>query len=66
MVTSEFEPLARSCARARSYPDLPFVVLPHPFETLSPESVRALMEKKFDETVAALVTPVDQRPAPRA
>lgn len=66
MVTKEFEPLGRACARARSYPNLPFVVLPHPFETLPPETARKLADDRFEEIVRTLVTPVDQLTAPPA
>lgn len=66
MVTKEFEALGRACARGKGYPNIPFVVLPHPFETLPPDRVQSLAEERLQEIVKALTTPVEQpvaRPA---
>lgn len=56
VVTSEFHPEAKFLAKARGYPNLPMVVLPHPFETLPRETILKLADEKFGEIVEALVT----------
>jgi len=54
VVTEEFHPLAKSAAESLGFPDLPMVVVPHPFETKPIEEVRALAEEKFDEIIQKL------------
>ncbi|MFH1484438.1 MAG: hypothetical protein ABIH46_00060 [Chloroflexota bacterium] len=54
IVTSEFVPLAKFLAKARGFPDLPLVVVPHPFETLAAETVRKVADEKFDELMKHL------------
>ncbi|MBI3967148.1 MAG: hypothetical protein HY329_16055 [Chloroflexi bacterium] len=46
-------------ARSLGYDDLPMVVVPHPFETLPHEEVRAIAEAKFDEIVGCLVSGIE-------
>lgn len=60
VVTSEFVSLARFHAKARGFPDLPLVVVPHPFNTLSSDEVLRIAEEKFDELIACLVGGVDK------
>ena len=63
LLTSEFVALAQSCLKAKGYPHLPMVVLPHPFETLPREKVRQIAEEHFEEIVQKMTAPVKQ-PAP--
>ncbi len=51
LVTEEFKSLADTAARALGYPDLPMVVVPHPFELLPVEDIERLAEEKFQEIV---------------
>ena len=48
-MTEEFESLAATVARSLGYPDLPMVVVPHPFEVLAEDVVERLAEAKFQE-----------------
>jgi hypothetical protein len=52
VVTDRFVSLARASAKAAGYPDLPLLVLPHPFETLPVERLRALADETVDACVA--------------
>ena len=52
IVTEQFVSLARSLSRSMGYPDLPMVVVPHPFETLPHDRIRRIAEEKFDEIVS--------------
>lgn len=54
-MTESFVSLARMVARSQSYPDLPMVIVPHPFETLSESRARQLADEKYLELVARLV-----------
>lgn len=60
VVTQEFHGLAKAAAEALGYPDLPMVVVPHPFETKPVEEVRALAEAKFEEIIAKATASVDE------
>jgi len=62
VVTSEFESLGKACARGRGYPDTPFLILPHPFETLPPEVARRLADETFTKVVNGLTTPLKNCP----
>lgn len=57
MVTEEFLRLAQTSAEALGYPDLPMVVLPHPFETKTVEEARRIAEEKFEEIVQKATAP---------
>jgi len=46
--------LAKASASAMGYRELPLLVVPHPFETLSQERLHQLAEEKVDECVALL------------
>jgi hypothetical protein len=52
VVTEKFVSLAKASARALGYPDLPMVVVPHPFETLSAAAIREIADEKVHELVA--------------
>jgi len=54
VVTEKFVSLAKASASAMGYRDLPLLVVPHPFETLSRERLHAIAEEKADECVALL------------
>lgn len=56
-MTREFKNLAETAARSLGYPDLPMVVVPHPFELLSEAEVERLAEEKFDEILAKVTAP---------
>lgn len=55
VVTTEFVSLAKAVAKARGYPDLPMVILPHPFETKSSEEVERIAVEKADELAQKLM-----------
>jgi len=61
VVTEEFVSLAKAIATSLKYPDLPMVVVPHPFEMLPVEQVRKLADEKVQELVNQMEKP---RPAP--
>ena len=58
--------LAKAAAKSLGYPDIPLVVVPHPFETMPRDQVRKLAEQKYDEIVGKVVKatpqPVQKRP----
>jgi hypothetical protein len=56
VVTEVFANLAATAARARGYPDLPILVLPHPMETRSAEEIEALADERFAELISRLVS----------
>ena len=68
VVTEEFVSLAKAIAASLKYPDLPMVVVPHPFEMLPVEQVRRLAEEKVQELVRELEKPhpVPAQPRPLA
>lgn len=51
IVTEQFVSLAKNSAKALGYPDLPIVVVPHPFETLPRERIHQIAEEKLEEIV---------------
>ncbi len=61
VVTEKFISLAKASAKSLGYPDLPSLIVPHPFETLSPERLHEIADQKIDECVR-LVCP-SPRPA---
>ncbi len=46
--------MAKNVARTKRCPDLPMLVVPHPFETLSLEQVQHIAEERFGDIVSAL------------
>ena len=56
-MTEQFVSLAKTAASGFGYPDLPMVIVPHPFETLPKDTVEQLAEEKADAIVAQLVKP---------
>ena len=54
LVTEEFVRLAKSLLRARNRSNIPMVVLPHPFEPLPADEIKALAKQKFQEIADAL------------
>lgn len=54
VVTEQFVSLARTVARGLKHPDLPMVVVPHPFEMLPPEQVKRIAEDKIEEVVSRI------------
>ncbi len=58
VVTSVFENLARTAARAQAYPELRMLVLPHPMESRPEREVRALAAARFVELVGLIAEPV--------
>lgn len=54
LVTEEFVSLFKSASRALGYPDLPTVVVPHPFETLPKEKIKQLADEKYEEIVSKI------------
>lgn len=62
-VTSRFASLAEALMKGRGAA-CPFVVFPHTVETMSPEEVRALVDKAFPEVVSKLTEPIKMAVAP--
>lgn len=60
-MTDEFLSLAKAAAEAMGYPNLPMVVVPHPFETRPVKEVRAIAEAKFEEIIAKATARVAER-----
>ncbi len=58
VVTSVFENLARTAARAQGYPDLRLLVLPHPMESRPEADVRRLAREHARAIVALLAEAV--------
>ena len=54
MVTSQFVSLAKVASKSRGYPDLPEVVVPHPFESLPEADVLRIADEKLEEIVQNL------------
>ena len=54
VVTSVFENLARTAARAHGYPTMRMLVLPHPMESRAEAEVRTIARDRFDELAALL------------
>lgn len=54
IVGTNFVSLAKAYAASLGYPDLPMVIVPHPFETLSRDEVRAIAERSFAAIVGAV------------
>jgi hypothetical protein len=55
-VTTQFESLARSISAFEGYPDLPLVVVPHPFTTLSKPEVEELADEFAEEILSRLAS----------
>ena len=51
VVTSVFENLARTAARAQGFPDLQVFVLPHPMEARPEAEVREIARRRFAELI---------------
>lgn len=58
-----FVSLARSFATSQGYPDLPMVVVPHPFETRSREEICALADELFPQILAQIEETAKPTPA---
>lgn len=56
VLTEVFQNLAATAARARGYPNLRTLVLPHPVEGLPREKILRLAGARLDEIVALLGT----------
>ena len=54
VVTEEFVDMANSVGRSLKYPQLPILVVPHPFETLPQERIREIADEKFEDIVTML------------
>lgn len=59
VVTSEFVSLATSLAKFYGYPELPMVIVPHPFNNLPEAEILRLADKHAHEIVASLVRHAD-------
>jgi hypothetical protein len=57
VATDEFEGLCRSLAKFHGYPDLPLLIVPHPFHTLQEDVVLSNAEEKVDELYGMVVQP---------
>jgi hypothetical protein len=55
VVTEKFVSLAKASAKSYGYPDLPLLIVPHPFETLDRAVLERIAEEKVEECIA-LVT----------
>jgi len=54
VVTSVFENLAQTAARAHGHPTMRTLVLPHPMEGRPEDDVRAIARAHFDALVALI------------
>jgi hypothetical protein len=54
VLTSVFENLGRTAARARGFPDMRMLLLPHPMEGRPEAEIRAIARARFDELIALL------------
>ena len=52
--STEFERSGRTLSKSMGIPDLPFVIVPHPFTTLLPQEVEQLAKDRFNELVQAI------------
>jgi len=52
VVTEKFVSLARASAKSYGMPDLPLLIVPHPFETLSREQLEQIADDRLAECVA--------------
>lgn len=57
VVTEKFVSLAKASAKSLGYPDLPLLIVPHPFETLSTERLQQIAAEKVAECIALVVDP---------
>ncbi len=57
VVTDKFVSLARASAKALGYPDLPLLIVPHPFETLSTERLHEIAREKVLECISLVSRP---------
>ena len=55
VVTSVFENLAHTAARAHGYPRMRTLVLPHPMESRPEADVRAIARARFRDLMALLI-----------
>lgn len=53
--TEPFTPTAKSMARIQGIPDYPFVTLPHPMGSLTPEQVKERAALAVDQVIAILL-----------
>ena len=53
-MTEVFSNLAATAARARGYPSLRTLVLPHPMESRGEEEIRAIVRARLPELVGLL------------
>ena len=58
VVTTVFENLARTAARAQGYPALRLLVLPHPMESRPEAEVRGIARARIAELVGKLTRDV--------
>ncbi len=54
IVTQVFESLFKSTIRAKGYPHLPFIVMPHPFDHLPEADIRGHGKQRLRDLVRAL------------
>jgi hypothetical protein len=54
VVTEVFANLAGTAARARGYPDLRTLVLPHPMESRPEAEIRAIARARFRELIGLI------------
>jgi len=58
LITPDLVGLARRTAEGRGWPDLRIVTLPQFLDDLTDDEVRILAEEKYEEIMAALLTPI--------
>lgn len=63
MSTQFFAPLADATAKGKGMPDLPQVIVPHPYDTLPEERIIELAQQCIDEVVHKLAPGI--MPAPK-
>jgi hypothetical protein len=57
LITDQFIPGAKAITSLNGYPDYPFVVVPHPLESLTPEELDQRAELAMPQLVKILTKP---------
>jgi hypothetical protein len=55
LITTAFKGPAETMARGHGYPEIPHVIIPHPFLTLPHAEVIRIAEESFPKAMAALL-----------
>ena len=59
VVSTPFETLFKRAVAARKFPELPLVVVPHPFDTKPAEEVRKIADAQTPELMSKLLAAIE-------